>query len=158
MKSNIKERQLCQPTKPNICTCTPGPRKISCAARSSTRTSRNTAVHSLQTGLTAAGNCRIAYGSYTGTGKSGGSYPNRLDFAETLGKAPAFLYVSRENSFDYMFLIRGMTYQTSHFPDFGSSETNSITWTATGVSWSTEYGASPQLNQSGVKYYYVAMG
>ena len=104
------------------------------------------------------GNCRIAYGSYTGTGKSGGSYPNRLDFAETLGKAPAFLYVSRENSFDYMFLIRGMTYQTSNFPDFGSSETNSITWTATGVSWSTEYGASPQLNQSGVKYYYVAMG
>ena len=118
----------------------------------------DTAIHSLQTGLTAAGNCRIAYGSYTGTGKSGGSYPNRLDFAETLGKAPAFLYVSRENSFDYMFLIRGMTYQTSNFPDFGSSETNSITWTATGVSWSTEYGASPQLNQSGVKYYYVAMG
>lgn len=115
-------------------------------------------VHSLQTGLTAAGNCSIAYGSYTGTGSSGGSNPNRLDFAGTLGRAPAFVYISRENGFDYMFLIRGMTFQTCSFPDYGSSKTNRITWTATGVSWSTEYGASPQLNQSGVKYHYVAVG
>ena len=101
---------------------------------------------------------RIAYGSYTGTGKYGKSNPNRLDFAESLGKTPQFIVVMEIQGNYQLILIRGMTQQVCFYPPEGNERSCPLTWSSTGVSWYNESNAGRQLNNGGKEYFYFAIG
>ena len=101
---------------------------------------------------------RIAIGSYSGTGKSGKSYPNSLTF----DFEPKFVYVmpsSHTYDGNRLFLIRGCTKSAS---GTSSSTENTITWSGNTVSWYGEVGQTSytegQLNKRGTTYRYFAIG
>ena len=106
------------------------------------------------------GNCRIAAGTYIGTGTYGSLNPNTLDFADTLGKAPELLIVrSPDGGADALILLQGMT---SSFRTLSTSWSGGGTicaaWTDTGVSWYNSTNSELQYNYQGGKYQYVAIG
>ena len=95
-------------------------------------------------------NCRIAYGSYVGTGTSGRNPPNSLTF----NFYPALVLVSADNS--HCCMIRGMTTAETI-----QAATVNVGWTDNGVSWYyLGNGSRPnyQLNSEGVTYHYIALG
>ena len=98
-------------------------------------------------------NCRIAWGSYTGTGQHGADHPNRLD----LGFYPVFLLVARDNSFYSLegptMALRGIG--ASHATN--STNTLAIIWRDDGVDWYATTTDSAQ-NNAGTRYYYFVIG
>ena len=90
--------------------------------------------------------CRVAWGTYTGTGKYGVEHPNRIacDFE------PLLLIVGGVQA------IRGQRILST------GSCTNTVTWEISGVSWYVnEYNTTSdqgQLNQSGQIYNYFLLG
>ena len=105
-------------------------------------------------------NCRIAWGTYTGTGTFGYDHPNILEF----DFSPAIVWVGGSNTGNSTTwpatFIRGAT--------MGRSDSNSpdhqlnVSWGDHSVSWyassyTTIYAAN-QCNAENQTYYYVAIG
>ena len=92
--------------------------------------------------------CRIALGSYTGTGDYGESKPNRIQ----CGFTPALLVFEGGE----VLAIRGQTIMRTE------RCTNTLTWGSNGVSWYVnEYTTASdqgQLNQAGTVYRYLILG
>lgn len=105
-------------------------------------------------------NCRIAWGSYTGTGKYGSANPNTLTF----DFKPLVVWVGGANSgggtaFPATFLRPvALSRSDSATPDHQLNVTwgeNQVSWYAS--SYTTIYAAN-QCNAENTTYYYVAIG
>ena len=116
-------------------------------------------VSALAKNLGAAGhNCRIAWGSYTGTGQIGSAHPNTLNF----DFYPVLVLVAPVKPDGYtknpMVLARGRNV-ASTYPDGASKWELTVSWTDRSVSWySSETDAGYQHNRSGSAYLYVMLG
>lgn len=125
------------------------------------RTDFNEDFKKIDTTLDGKGNCRIATGSYAGTGEYGKSHPNtiQLPFPAQI----VLLDVSTCHNFnstpEYYFLFR----QAAEFmPDDTSNGSNVLTWSDSAVSWyytdSHSDGPFYQFNKSGQTYQYIIIG
>lgn len=107
------------------------------------------------------GNCRIAFGSYVGTGTYGSSNPVTLDFSGTLGCAPKLVYVTEvcpnTDSPHYLLMLNGVKYPKPREDVSSSSYWTTVTWTNTGLSWINSAGPSYNLNTNGRTYLYLAL-
>ena len=105
--------------------------------------------------IAGSGNCRIAVGSYTGTGTYGASNPTSL----SVGFYPVLVLVGSVGYIGYrnwpMTLFRP---SPKGSPETASSEALFVIWTDTGVSWYSEYGVGDQANTNGEIYYYCVIG
>ena len=95
-----------------------------------------------------AGNCRIVYGSYQGTGEYGPSHPTTLTFT---GK-PLAILVSGMYQF---FSVRGTTSAVAYYSS-NQEAMESLTWGENSVSW-VSASAGQQLNENNTSYYYIAL-
>ena len=108
---------------------------------------------------------RVQFGSYVGTGTYGESNPNTLNLSFT----PRFLLVMNGNKLEsystyanfalFVYgVVNGITVGPSssnyEIPLFATWNKNSISWYGT----NSDYGGTGQLNKSGTKYRYVAIG
>ena len=125
------------------------------------RTDFNEDLEKIDTALEGKGNCRIATGSYAGTGEYGKSHPNtiQLPFPAQI----VLLDVSTCHSFnstpEYYLLFR----QAAEFmPDDTSNGSNVLTWSDSAVSWyytdSHSDGPFYQFNKIGQTYQYIIIG
>ena len=97
-------------------------------------------------------NCRIAVGSYTGSGTYGKTNPVQLTFAFT----PRFLVIgSKENSYQK---FDKLMYPHPYGVMGNEGTAANLTWGTNSISWYNTDSAARQLNVSGTKYYYVAFG
>ena len=121
------------------------------------RTDFNDAMASIDAALAAAGNCRIAIGSYVGTGAYGQSNANSLTFDFT----PKAVLICKQDIYNagnaYMFLVSGQS-RTAQFNSTGGGDCSYCNWSGNTVSWYSTYKAASQLNEDGVSYCYVAWG
>ena len=101
---------------------------------------------------------KVTTGTYTGTGTAGSGSPNTLDFASTLGRAPALVIVRPQDDATYGFIvIRGMTSTYSLSENRGGDRKIFPSWSGTRFSWYAPYPAY-QLNNPGTVYCYFAVG
>ena len=84
----------------------------------------------LQTALASCGNCKIVYGTYTGTGKYGRENPNKL-------------------------AMRG--WYTAYTGSADSSTVCHLTWGEHSLSWYNSQSSSDQFNTSDSVYPYIAL-
>ena len=111
-------------------------------------------VAALQTALASCGNCKIVYGTYTGTGKAGSANPNKLTFS---GKPVLVIVQAQSNTTDFDFhlrLVRGCGWAVGDRGNY--SYTNSVAWGENYVSWYNDK-AETQFNLQGSVYSYVAL-
>ena len=111
-------------------------------------------VAALQTALASCGNCKIVYGTYTGSGKSGSANPNKLTFD---GKPVLVIVQAQNNSTNFDFhlrMIRGCGWAVGDRGNY--SYTNSVTWGENFVSWTND-DAETQFNLQGSVYSYIAL-
>ncbi len=117
---------------------------------------RQGALAAVAKNLGAAGhNARIAWGSYTGTGKYGADNPTALTF----GFCPVLVFiaeVSPSTPKNPIVLIRGRS-AASSIPEGASSYRMSVTWTDSGVSWYNATSCYNQLNNT-TQYCYAVLG
>lgn len=122
------------------------------AAIKAVQTAAEDGQSTLETLIAAKGNCKIAYGSYTGTGTFGKSNPNTLTF----DFYPIVVLVGEQKNAGEIVgpMVRGQTETQT------GSATNNIEWSDNGVSWyyGSSYGESHQLNEEGTVYIYAAIG
>ncbi len=120
---------------------------------------RGEAIAALSKNLGAAGhNCRIAFGSYTGTGATGAANPNTLQF----DFYPVLVLVAPVKPDGYtknpMVLTRGRSVAAT-YPDGASKWELTVSWTDSSVSWySSENDTGYQHNRSGSAYLYAMLG
>ena len=97
---------------------------------------------------------RIAFGSYTGTGKYGQANANTLTFPFR----PRLFYCYRGMLSDIFTLVHsGMTGYTA--PDLSTDDLGiSLTWTDNSLSWYNSRGAFAQLNEKDKVYHYMVIG
>ena len=120
---------------------------------------RGEADAALSKNLGAAGhNCRIAFGSYTGTGSTGAANPNTLQF----DFYPVLVLVAPVKPDGYtknpMVLTRGRSVAAT-YPDGASKWELTVSWTDSSVSWySSENDTGYQHNRSGSAYLYAMLG
>ena len=120
---------------------------------------RGEAIAALGKNLGAAGhNCRIAFGSYTGTGATGAANPNTLQF----DFYPVLVLVAPVKPDGYtknpMVLTRGRSVAAT-YPDGASKWELTVSWTDSSVSWySSENDTGYQHNRSGSAYLYAMLG
>ena len=113
----------------------------------------------LAANLGAAGhNCRIAFGSYTGTGTTGAASPNTLQF----DFYPVLVFITpvKENAHaqNPAIFIRGRN-RASAYPDSNSNYQITAAWTDNSLSWyNTNSYAGYQLNYDGLVYCYAVLG
>ena len=111
-------------------------------------------VAALQTALASCGNCKIVYGTYTGTGKYGRENPNKLTFDASplddfikgsVGTTPTLgMKASRGGDTAYT----------------GSTESSTVchlTWGEHSLSWYNSQSSSDQFNTSDSVYPYIAL-
>ena len=104
--------------------------------------------------VASCGNCKIATGTYTGTGDYTADSKNTLTFA---GKPMLVIVyaVGGSNKMLGLVLVRGAN-QT--YNNRGTSlDTIYISWGANSVSWYEKYDAEYQANKYGTAYAYVAL-
>ena len=124
-----------------------------------TATGLNAEIAALSKNLGAAGhNCRIAFGSYTGTGSTGAVNPNTLQF----DFYPVLVLVAPVKPDGYtknpMVLTRGRSVAAT-YPDGASKWELTVSWTDSSVSWySSENDTGYQHNRSGSAYLYAMLG
>lgn len=125
----------------------------------------NDAFDKIDTAVAAAGNCKIAYGTYTGDGQYGSAHPNTLTF-DFAPKLLVMLY-NDTTIIGEPYVLRGgiimaavggwiaPTASKNDPADFYAvvSQVSGNT-----VSWYSATGADKQSNISGVTYHYVAIG
>ena len=98
-------------------------------------------VAALQTALASCGNCKIVYGTYTGTGKYGRENPNKLTFS---GKPVLVIVQAQSNTTDFDFhlrLVRGCGWAVGDRGNY--SYTNSVAWGENYVSWYNKNRRTP---------------
>lgn len=99
---------------------------------------------------------RIETGSYVGTGTYGSSNPNSLTF----GFVPKIVLVQGA-LYEKSYILTGIFVYPSPASDVNGENANNIdrvvTWSSNGISWYST-AANYQLNRTGVKYYYIAVG
>ena len=108
--------------------------------------------------LAACGNCKIATGSYTGTGEYGKANPSTLTF----DFVPKFVLI-RVLEAD---LITGLSlyspFTLGKLEKMGSSASSQneihVSWEGSSVSWFNYSSAEYQANESGCSYAYLAIG
>ena len=113
-------------------------------------------VAALQTALASCGNCKIVYGTYTGTGKAGSANPNKLTFD---GK-PVLVIVQEENQSSNMDINLRMLWPCTWAQGAATNGNwvNTVTWGAKQVAWYNHGDYAPtQFNEAGKKYYYLAL-
>ena len=120
---------------------------------------RSEAVAALGKNLGAAGhNCRIAWGSYTGTGATGAANPNTLQFdfyPVLVFVAPVKPSGSTQNP---SIFLRGRDKASSQ-PEGGNDYQLTAAWTDNALSWySTDTYAGYQHNFKGNVYCYAVLG
>ena len=107
------------------------------------------------------GNCKVAYGTYTGNGNYGSQHPNTLTFPfepklviiQNITGAATDGTSSSTFGMAMMVLVRpvaGFTFANGTF-------TNTVNWSGNTVSWWGENDGF-QLNGSGSTYFYAALG
>lgn len=115
---------------------------------------RAAAIAAVAANLGAAGhNCRIAYGTYTGTGTYGASNPTTItcDFCPVLvlvGHASTGMMVS----YSCAVFLRDKVFTTAN-----ASDTLNVSWGENSVSYYSTSKAAAQLNHT-IPYYYVILG
>lgn len=108
-------------------------------------------------GQLGSGTTQIATGSYTGTGTYGSGNKNSLTF----DFVPKFVFVMRSVDYgneDYMeqfFAINGTTKMKTCY--MLSGYRMNVEWSGNTISWYSD-GAHYQLNNSGKRYSYIAIG
>lgn len=133
----------------------------------STATGKKITLANLLTYFLTYGMCRIATGSYVGTGTYGSSNPCSLTFSFT----PRILIIENPFSTGTTTTVNGYSNvtpciaingQTEGFLWITRSSTDErsyFTWSGTTVSWYTNASsADMQLNSNGTTYHYVAIG
>ena len=113
-------------------------------------------VAALQTALASCGNCKIVYGTYTGSGKSGSANPNKLTFS---GK-PVLVIVQEEKQTADMDINLRMLRPCTWAQGAATNDNwgNAVTWGAAQVQWYSRNDYAPtQFNETGKKYYYLAL-
>ena len=111
-------------------------------------------VAALQTALASYGNCKIVYGTYTGTGKAGSANPNKLTFD---GKPVLVIVQAQSNTTNFDFhlrMIRGCDWAVGDRNNY--SYTNSVAWGENYVSWYNDK-AETQFNLQNSVYSYIAL-
>lgn len=104
-----------------------------------------------------SGAARIQVGSYVGTGTNGSANPNTL----TLSFDPKLVIVKAQASNYHLLIgVRGATQTWINYPTSSNFSAYSaiLVWGDKSVSWYTQNGANRQLNESGVNYFFVAIG
>ena len=103
--------------------------------------------------------CRIASGSYTGTGKAGSG--NKCSIS--CGFEPKLVFASSQetvnNKYWSLMMLNPLTHDMK--VSTASSYACEVGWSRTGVSWYSESSLNPQydqLNESGKVYNWVAIG
>ena len=104
--------------------------------------------------LAAAGNCKIATGSYVGKGNYGASNPNTLTFQFK----PMFILLKTNTPDPSSSIPRNfiLTRPSSEM-GFNMNNMGSVSWSDTSVSWYNK-NALEQLSESNVTYWYIAIG
>lgn len=108
---------------------------------------------------------RVQFGSYVGTGTYGSSNPNSLNLSFT----PRFLLVmkgdrptSSRSYANFALFVYGVANGITVGPSSGNYEIPLYaTWNKNSISWynsNSDYGDTGQMNESGTKYRYVAIG
>ena len=116
----------------------------------------------LAAAVAACGNCKIAYGTYTGNGNYGSDHPNCLTFpfdpklVIVQNKSVASAQISGSNSMSWgmMTAIRPL----NGFILDGVSWTLRLTWSGNSLSWYNTINAELQMNKSDNTYLYLALG
>ena len=116
----------------------------------------------LAAAVAACGNCKIAYGTYTGNGNYGSDHPNCLTFpfepklVIVQNKSVASAQISGSNSMSWgmMTAIRPL----NGFILDGVSWTLRLTWSGNSLSWYNTINAELQMNKSDNTYLYPAVG
>lgn len=120
---------------------------------------RETAVTALAQDVGTGGqNCRIAWGSYTGNGKTGeaGKRMLTLDFTPVLVAVICEKDITGNYGYTPMLLLRGCTTASRNtFTGSGSSPT--VSWGAKSVTWHAEHDMT-MLNFKDWTYQYVVIG
>ena len=99
-------------------------------------------------------NCRIATGSYVGTGGYGESNPNSLSF----NMNPLIVVIASRSASEAGLLVAPVTGALFYS---GYTRSLEVTWSGKTVSWytsTTTNAALAQLNSSNTTYYWVALG
>ena len=101
-------------------------------------------------------NCRIAWGSYTGTGTCGSTAPTSL----SVDFVPILVLVEDETASKTKTSATFMRSMTTGYNGQGSLV--HLTWGDTGLSWyydtSTAVSAAAQMNAAGLVYHYTVLG
>ena len=116
----------------------------------------------LAAAVAACGNCKIAYGTYTGNGNYGSDHPNCLTFpfepklVIVQNKSVASAQISGSNSMSWgmMTAIRPL----NGFILDGVSWTLRLTRSGNSLSWYNTINAELQMNKSDNTYLYLALG
>lgn len=115
----------------------------------------------LETALGDKGNCRIATGSYVGTGEYGEEHPNiiQLPFPAQI----IFLDVLTKKDYNFAPQHFILFRDASSFPAYNTTNgINVLSWADRSVSWYYTYYDSEapmrQFNESGKTYHYIIMG
>ena len=108
----------------------------------------------IEDALAGCGNCKIAYGSYVGTGQYGAANPNTLTF----DFEPKAMFILGTPNPSIALFMRGCARYWNTGIVISSLGTewsgNTIRWYST----SSNQGAENQMNISGMTYNYVAIG
>lgn len=110
------------------------------------------AIAAAQTALTLRGNCKIKFGTYSGSGTYGSANPTRLTFD---GKPLLVIVENQSNTSDFDFhlrLVRGCNWAVGDRAN--SNYTNDVAWGENYVEWWND-SAKTQFNSG--TYSYVAL-
>jgi len=111
-------------------------------------------VAALQTALASCGNCKIVYGTYTGTGKYGRENPNKLTFDGN----PLFVIIKGSIGSAPTLGIQAMRgWYTAYTGSADSSTVCHLTWGEHSLSWYNSQSSSDQFNTSDSVYPYIAL-
>ena len=122
----------------------------------------NAAFETLDAAVAAAGNCRIATGSYVGTGECGATTPCTLTFdfrplmvyLDTGSRSPNN-EIPRNN---VLFRPATTVGSSLNYPGTVQWGEASVTWYIGNAAGETAKGAKYQFNTNGQTYHYIAVG
>ena len=106
------------------------------------------------TALASCGNCKIVYGTYTGTGKYGRENPNKLTF----NGDPLFVIIKGSIGSAPTLGIQAMRgWNTAYTGSADPSTVCHLTWGEHSLSWYNSQSSSDQFNTSDSVYPYIAL-
>ena len=116
----------------------------------------------LENALAGKGNCRIAYGTYTGNGSYGTGHPTALTFPFE----PKLLFIQNQRGMGLEFTGASQFYLASmalirpsrRLCFNGELNKVDVTWSGNTVSWTCDDDAALQFNEDGDVNLYVALG